>query len=82
MRNQHNKDGLELVFFQSAQQLPTYWNEHLPENHFLQKEQLAITEAAHLPNLSFYYVMVMKNNQMHSKHYFQLLHLNKHHLFN
>jgi hypothetical protein len=82
MHIQNKNEALELIYFQSAQDLPAYWNESLPENHFLQKEQLAITEAAHLPNLSFYYVMVMKNNQMHSKHYFQLLRLNKQHLYN
>ena len=82
MHIQNKNEALELIYFQSAQDLPAYWNEDLPENHFLQKEQLAIIEAAHLPNLSFYYVMVMKNNQMHSKHYFQLLRLNKQHLYN
>ncbi len=82
MRIQKNHDGLELIVFQSAQNLPSYWNKELPENHFLQSEQLAITEAAKLPNLSFYYVVVFKNNQIQSKHYFQLLRLNKQHLIN
>jgi hypothetical protein len=82
MRIQKNHDGLELVVFQSAQNLPSYWNKELPENHFLQSEQLAITEAAKLPNLSFYYVVVFKNKQIQSKHYFQLLRLNKQHLIN
>jgi len=42
MHIQNKNEALELIYFQSAQDLPAYWNEDLPENHFLQKEQLAI----------------------------------------
>lgn len=82
MRNYNLQDNFTITVYTTAKELPDAWNEGLPNNHFLQSEQLSITESANFPYLSFYYVLVKKNNAIITKHYFQLLQLQKKHLIN
>ena len=81
MRHCKNKQQtLEIQSFQSCGQLPQVWDDFIPPNHFLNRNHLAVTEKAKLPDLSFVYVLICKNGQPVGAAYFQLLRLKKQHL--
>ena len=52
----------------------------IPQDHFLQKNNLEATEKANLPDLSFRYVLLFINNEPAFAAGFQLLQLNNEHV--
>lgn len=65
---------LDIHCFISYKQLPELWNEFVPNNHYLQTDQLAITEDAGLPDISFLYVFITHKGIPKATASFQLLH--------
>lgn len=70
----------EIRLYTTCDKLPNAWGDLLPEGHFLQKEQLAINEAAQLPDVGFLYALVFKNGIAVAAAYFQVLSLKANHL--
>lgn len=68
--------------FDAARSLPETWDALLPENHFLTKAQLAVNEAAQLPDVQFLYGIVFRQNRPVALVYFQLLRLQRYHVNN
>lgn len=66
--------------FDNCNQLPEAWHSFIPAGHFLNKAQLAVTENAQPPNLSFIYVLITHKGIPVAAAYFQLLRLKHYHL--
>ncbi|OSZ82614.1 hypothetical protein CAP35_04935 [Chitinophagaceae bacterium IBVUCB1] len=60
--------------------MPDGWDALLPDGHFLKCVNLAVTEQANLPHISYYYVLIHKQGKPVAAIYFQLLRLQAHHL--
>lgn len=74
-----NKGAIGTLQFTRSKELPAQWDEFVPEGHFLQRAQLAVTESANLPDLSFLYLLICINEKPVLAAGFQLLGLkNKH----
>lgn len=80
MRHCSNKQEIQIHCFDTSSQLPAAWDSFIPQDHFLSRNHLATTEQALLPDLSYTYVLIVKNEQPVAASYFQLLKLKKHHL--
>lgn len=76
-----NKKGkLTIQQFTHSSQLTADWMNFIPQDHFLQKNNLEATEKANLPDLSFRYVLLFINNEPAFAAGFQLLQLNNEHV--
>jgi hypothetical protein len=75
-----NEDGCNIELFSGSNELPEQWNAFLPREHFLQKDNLAITELSSLPDLQYIYILISKNETPVAAVYFQVLTLNRQHL--
>lgn len=49
-------------YFYSYQNLPEVWDRFLPNGHYLKSDHLRVTEEANLPDLSFIYVLILRND--------------------
>ncbi|MBS1772670.1 MAG: GNAT family N-acetyltransferase [Bacteroidetes bacterium] len=67
-------------FYNRAADLPATWNTLLPSSHFLRTENITVTEQTNLPDVSFVYALICKNNKAIAAVYFQVLELKKQHL--
>ncbi len=70
----------EVLLFSDSSQLPTAWNDFVPEGHFLQSRQLCVTENSSLPDISFLYALVTINDIPMLAAGFQLLNLRAEHI--
>jgi len=68
--------------FESSDDLPEIWDALLPSNHFLTKAQLAVNEAAQLPDVQFLYGIVFRQRRPVALVYFQILQLQRYHVNN
>lgn len=75
-----NDVNFSVQLFEHTSQLPKEWNDHVPLSHFLHSEQLALTEQSHLPDISYLYAIISKENKTIALAYFQLLHIKPYHL--
>lgn len=66
--------------YTTSSDLPKVWDDFVPQGHFLQSKQLHITELTNLPDISFLYVLVLKNNIPVLTAGFQLLNLKHKHI--
>ena len=66
--------------FTSSKELPDVWNEFIPQHHFLQHDNLAVTEQSGLHNISFLYIMCMQNDEVQLAAGFQILKLRPEHV--
>lgn len=73
-------EAVAIKHYTHSSQLPSAWNDFVPEGHFLQSSQLNVTEESALPDLSFLYVQVLLNDIPIIAAGFQLLSLNGKHL--
>lgn len=73
------KAAYEVRLFDSVAALPEEWSELLPAHHFLQPDQLLLTEESHLPDLRFFYAYILNNKQPVAAAYFQLLPIQPYH---
>lgn len=65
--------------FSSFAEVEETWKAFLPENHHLACCDIAALEASRPPDIDFYYVNVMENDELIGIMYIQCLHFNKHH---
>lgn len=63
-----------------SSELPPQWDSFVPEGHFLQRAQLAVTESADLPDLSFLYILISIDKKPVMTAGFQLLSLKSKHI--
>lgn len=73
------KTAYEVKLYNSVAALPKEWGKFLPAHHFLQPDQLLLTEESNLPDLCFYYAFILNGNQPVGGAYFQLLHIQTFH---
>ncbi len=71
---------IQIQCFTSYKQLPDIWNEFVPNVHYLQTDQLAISEDANLPDISFLYVLIQHKNVPKAAASFQLLNFKSKHV--
>lgn len=74
------KEKTRVVLFERSEVLPPDWDGLLPEGHFLKKGQLAVTEKANLPDLSYIYALIYHNGKPVAASYFQIFRLKQYHL--
>lgn len=74
------KGTYDIACFHAAKDLPAEWDTLIPEEHFLQRQYLAITESTHLPDVSFEYVLLSLHDKPVAAVYFQLLRIKAQHL--
>lgn len=73
-------DEITIATFYSANTLPEVWDRLLPEGHFLKTQNIALSEKAHLPDVSFVYCLIYKDGRHAGLAYFQLLRIKARHL--
>lgn len=76
----NNKGAITIEHYTHSGELPNDWDGFVPDGHFLQRNQLAVTEATSLPDLSFIYLLLKQGNQPVFAAGFQLLQLKSRHI--
>ena len=68
-----NKTAGHVEVFESVAQLPSDWNDHLPEKHFLRTEALLAHEKAELPHIKAIYSGIRKDGKWLGRASFQIV---------
>ncbi len=80
MVRSRKEDKTAIYSYRNCDELPEMWDEMLPANHFLKKQNLRITELVQLPDVCFRYVLITEKDMPVAAAYFQLLNLKPHHI--
>lgn len=75
-----NKEQLTIHHYSQSSELPEIWDEFLPDDHFLLRTNLKVTEDTHLSDLSFLYVLILVDDRAVFAGGFQILVFNKAHV--
>lgn len=83
MKHCSNKEkDVTVSHFTRSKELPQRWDDFIPASHFLSRGSLSNNEAANLPDISFIYILVEKNNEPLLCAGFQVLSLRSEHINN
>ncbi|MCS7074714.1 MAG: hypothetical protein NZ108_09630, partial [Bacteroidia bacterium] len=66
---------MQVETWTSAAEVSHRWNELIPENHCLRIEKLSIFEQSNLPDLSYLYQLILKDEKPIAALYYQLISL-------